>query len=216
MQNKNFVLETALLIFLDIFWSFPLISDGHYNVLYNHTKLLLHHLTSTGGRGGGGNEGCSFLYQLSSFVFQRPLFLVVGHTPDDISNYFATHEHDFNQYRIEQAWRLQKKAGLSADMGIGMIMLSIRVFPIVAPPHEIIAPPPPLWYNYHVWVGGYRLSDHKAGGGYNGKDPSILFNSFPTNLQNWNLIFSPVFLGLQRKKIIVFFPFVPKTWVHTI
>ncbi|XP_075264760.1 uncharacterized protein LOC142356878, partial [Convolutriloba macropyga] len=49
-------------------------------------------------------------------VHHRALFLVVGHTSGDISNYFLRHEHEFKQYNVVQAWRLEEKSGLSKEV----------------------------------------------------------------------------------------------------
>ncbi|XP_075255067.1 uncharacterized protein LOC142347616 isoform X2 [Convolutriloba macropyga] len=61
----------------------------------------------------------------------RPLFLVVGHTPEDISHYFAKHKHKFQHYRIVQAWRLKNKAGLSTDTGIGVDFVILSLADVV-------------------------------------------------------------------------------------
>ncbi|XP_075250316.1 uncharacterized protein LOC142342701 isoform X1 [Convolutriloba macropyga] len=61
----------------------------------------------------------------------NPLFLVVGNTPNNISDYFSRHEQEFQQYRIEQTWRLQENAGLSTDMGIGVDFVILSLADVV-------------------------------------------------------------------------------------
>ena len=72
------------------------------------------------------------------------------------------------------------------------IALTKGVFPIIAP-HEIIAPPPPLWYIYHDWEGGIGyLTTKLGGGGYNKKDPTKAYFHNHSDLK-WKKTMSPYF-----------------------